>query len=67
MKNKSIIYVLLFFSNLMMATVSLPNFFSKGMVLQRNSEVKIWGWANPKEEIKISISAGYGLEVRLTE
>lgn len=56
MKNKSIIYVLLFFSNLMMATVSLPNFFSNGMVLQRNSEVKIWGWANPKEELIIKTS-----------
>jgi len=26
------------------------------MVLQRNAEVKIWGWANPKEEVKITPS-----------
>lgn len=37
----------------MMANVSLSNIFSDNMVLQRNSEVKIWGWANPKEEIKL--------------
>lgn len=36
-----------------MANVTLPNFFSDGMVLQRNTEVKIWGWGNPKEEIKV--------------
>ena len=37
----------------MMANVSLPNIFGDNMVLQRNSEVKIWGWASPKEEIKL--------------
>lgn len=36
-----------------MANVTLPNIFGDNMVLQRNSEVKIWGWANPKEEIKL--------------
>ena len=40
-------------SGTMMANVSLPNIFGDNMVLQRNSEVKIWGWANPKEEIKL--------------
>ncbi len=40
-------------SSTMMANVSLPNIFGDNMVLQRNSEVKIWGWANPKEEIKL--------------
>ncbi len=35
------------------ANVTLPNIFGDNMVLQRNSEVKIWGWANPKEEIKL--------------
>lgn len=35
------------------ANVTLPNIFGDNMVLQRDSEVKIWGWANPKEEIKL--------------
>lgn len=36
-----------------MANVTLPAIFGDNMVLQRNSEVRIWGWANPKEEIKL--------------
>ena len=44
------------FSNAIWANVSLPNIFSDNMVLQRNSEIKIWGWGNPKEEIKITPS-----------
>lgn len=36
------------------AEASLPAIFSDNMVLQRNSDVKIWGWAKPGEEIKIS-------------
>jgi sialate O-acetylesterase len=38
------------------SNVSLPNFFSDNMVLQRNSTVKFWGWANPHEEIVIKPS-----------
>lgn len=36
------------------AAVSLPNIIADGMVLQQNSEVKIWGWAKPNEMISIS-------------
>lgn len=43
----------LLISGTMMANVTLPNIFGDNMVLQRNSEVKIWGWANPKEAIKL--------------
>ncbi|PWB23732.1 sialate O-acetylesterase [Flavobacterium sp. HTF] len=54
MKNNIFKFVFfLLISNTMIANVSLPNIFSDNMVLQRNSEVKIWGWANPKEEIKL--------------
>ncbi|SEN85437.1 sialate O-acetylesterase [Flavobacterium sp. CF108] len=54
MKN-NILKLLFFFmiSNIITANVTLPNIFGDNMVLQRNSEVKIWGWANPKEEIKL--------------
>lgn len=54
MKNnilKSLLFLLV--SNGIMANVTLPNIFSDNMVLQRNSEVSIWGWANPGEEIKL--------------
>lgn len=50
-------------SGTMMANVSLPNIFGDNMVLQRNSEVKIWGWANPKEEIKL-VSGWNNLEYK---
>lgn len=54
MKNNIFKFVFfLLISTTMMANVSLPNIFGDNMVLQRNSEVKIWGWANPKEEIKL--------------
>jgi sialate O-acetylesterase len=33
--------------------VRLPNIFSSDMVLQQNSIVKIWGWANPNEKITL--------------
>ena len=49
----------------MMANVSLPNIFGDNMVLQRNSEVKMWGWANPKEEIKL-ISSWNNQEYKVT-
>lgn len=36
------------------SNVSLPAIFSNDMVLQRNADVKIWGWAKPGEVVKIS-------------
>jgi sialate O-acetylesterase len=55
MKNKfSIVFLLIF--TMSFSNVSLPNFFSDNMVLQRNATVKFWGWANPNEEIIIKPS-----------
>ncbi|MWB95973.1 sialate O-acetylesterase [Flavobacterium sp. GA093] len=57
MKNNIFKFVFfLMISGTMMANVTLPNIFGDNMVLQRNAEVKIWGWANPKEEIKLIAS-----------
>lgn len=36
------------------AQIKLPKLVSDGMVLQRNADVKIWGWASPGENIAIS-------------
>lgn len=33
---------------------TLPKLISDGMVLQRNAEVKIWGWANAGEKVAIA-------------
>lgn len=57
MRNNSIVFVLfLIFSHCAFANITLPNVFSDNMVLQRNSEVTIWGWANPQEEVVITPS-----------
>lgn len=36
------------------ANVRLPKLISDGMVLQRDAEVKIWGWADASEKITVS-------------
>jgi len=57
MKNNTIAFILfLIFSNTAFANVTLPNIFSDNMVLQRNSEVTIWGFANSQEEVTITPS-----------
>src|SRR6187551_1586836 len=57
MKNRNILFVLfLILSNAAFAKVTLPNVFSDNMVLQRNTEVSIWGWADPLEEVAITTS-----------
>jgi len=48
--------ILLFITGIASANVSFPNFFSDNMVLQRNAEVKIWGWASPFEDVTIKPS-----------
>jgi sialate O-acetylesterase len=35
------------------ATIKLPRLISDGMVLQRNVPLKIWGWADPKEKVRV--------------
>lgn len=53
-KLKFALFVLLFIpSNEMFSQIKLPRLISNGMVLQRNERVKIWGWASPKEKIKL--------------
>jgi sialate O-acetylesterase len=37
-----------------LAEVRLPKVISPNMVLQRESEVKIWGWADPGEDVRVN-------------
>jgi sialate O-acetylesterase len=37
------------------ADVSMPYVFSSNMVLQRNIEIPVWGWASPGERINITL------------
>jgi len=60
MKNKSHIYLLTFL-NLIIASVSyaevkLPAIVSSNMVLQRNTTITLWGWADANEKMSITAS-----------
>lgn len=38
------------------AQVKLPRLIRDSMILQRDAPVKIWGWASPKEKVKLSFN-----------
>jgi sialate O-acetylesterase len=48
--------LLLFSAHSSLATVRLPHLFSNRMVLQRDTELHIWGWADPGEKITVRLS-----------
>src|SRR5690606_37272442 len=46
--------ILIFFmASSAVGQVKLPRLISDGMVLQRDTEVKIWGWASPGEKVSV--------------
>jgi sialate O-acetylesterase len=51
-----VLLVVLTVTNFLNATaeVRLPSIIGNHMVLQQNSEVKLWGWCDPGEKIKIN-------------
>lgn len=53
MKKKIFYFLLIVLFGNIQAKVSLPAIFSSHMVLQQNSEVTIWGWANPLENVRV--------------
>jgi sialate O-acetylesterase len=49
---KKIVTILLLFSSIIVhSQIRLPKLISDGMVLQRDTPIKIWGWATPKETV----------------
>ena len=50
----TLVSLVVLFASLAAANVKLPVVFGDNMVLQRNSEVAVWGWADPGEEITVS-------------
>ncbi|MCF8362660.1 MAG: DUF1961 family protein [Prolixibacteraceae bacterium] len=56
MKKVLLLTILAFMIQFMNAAIKLPALISSDMVLQRNTNVKLWGWANPNEVIKIKTS-----------
>lgn len=53
MRKLLFIPLIVFFSLTAQAEVKLPKIFADHMVLQRNMEIPVWGWADPKERVTI--------------
>ncbi|KRP29166.1 MAG: hypothetical protein ABS28_09640 [Cryomorphaceae bacterium BACL22 MAG-120619-bin32] len=51
-----VIIMSLLISSLSYADVKLPTVFSSNMVLQREIQVPVWGWADPGEEVTVNFS-----------
>ncbi|MDX2301808.1 MAG: sialate O-acetylesterase [Microscillaceae bacterium] len=54
MKLNKLIFLLLFISTQALCQVKLPKLISDRMVLQRDTQLKIWGWAAAKENIQLT-------------
>jgi sialate O-acetylesterase len=53
-KHFLVIVLLVVWPFLAQAQVTLPSLVSDSMVLQRNEEIRIWGWASPGEAVSLS-------------
>ena len=49
-----IILVLFVGSSSLFAQIKLPKLISDGAIFQRDTELKIWGWASPQEKIELT-------------
>lgn len=56
MKIITIVFSLLLFCLSAHAKVTLPKIFSDNMVLQRETTIPVWGWANPNEKIIVNFN-----------
>jgi sialate O-acetylesterase len=50
----SSVFVLLFVFQSAFGQIKIPVLLSNGMVLQRNIDLKIWGWAEPNEKVTLN-------------
>ena len=51
--NRMVFILSLFISFTSFSQIKLPKLISDGMVLQRNTNIKIWGWASAGEKVSI--------------
>ena len=56
MKRLSFLFLAILVYTPVAANLSLPDIFSDNMVLQQRSSINIWGWAKPREVIKLVAS-----------
>ncbi len=53
---KSIAFLTLLLASSLHADVKLPVIFSDNMVVQRDIEAPVWGWADPSEKVTVSFA-----------
>lgn len=54
-KFKIVLLVLFFFQSVdLICQIRLPRLIGDGVILQRNTEIKIWGWASSNEKVKLT-------------
>jgi len=56
MRKLHVVFTVLCFAATAMADVRLPSFFSDHMVLQRDKPVRVWGWADKGQTVKLSFA-----------
>ena len=57
MKHLVVVYLFLAVSLSVQAQVRLPKLISDGMVLQRDTKLKVWGWAKPGEKVTVNFKS----------
>ena len=50
-----VMLIVMSFSLVGKAQITMPRIFNCGMVLQQGMEVPVWGWASPHEKVSVSI------------
>ena len=56
MKKIILLYVLILCGLSLQAAVRLPRLVSDGMVLQRDAQIRLWGWADPAEAVTLTFN-----------
>ncbi|MCP9761619.1 sialate O-acetylesterase [Lacihabitans soyangensis] len=57
MKLFKLVFLLFFINYLKIdAQIRLPKLISDNMILQRDTPIKIWGWASPKEKVSLTLN-----------
>lgn len=58
MKKTCLFLILFFWAWNCFGQIRLPRLISDGMILQRGSPARIWGWASPGEKIQLNFKGG---------
>ena len=56
MKNNFLLLLLIFSVTQIFANISLPKIFGDNMVLQRDKQIPIWGWADANEKVSVQFN-----------